>query len=238
MFVPSLAVSWKAPTTQSISCLDSSLGRVPTACLWCSTVLRPSHIPRKKVSLSTRARTQSSCTVSVLAIAFLNPVIWWWIHLWSTAYDMRKRYTAGKYTIMSPLAAPVIHIPLSRHTDLSLADWTRLSFVSSAAGQKTILTPSNAEHNRYWTTNFYTQHSYIYYKINHNTCTVCTLTCALWYLNITLTRFEPGSPASQPRPIATTLHLLFHSNFFNDLQSKKRMRCLPQMNIRISNQIK
>jgi hypothetical protein len=39
------------------------------------TVLRPSHIPRKKVSLSTRARTQSSCTVSVLAIAFLNPVI-------------------------------------------------------------------------------------------------------------------------------------------------------------------
>jgi hypothetical protein len=62
------------------------------------TVLRPSHIPRKKVSLSTRAWTQSSCTVSVLAIAFLNPVIWWWIHLWSTAYDMRKRYTAGKYT--------------------------------------------------------------------------------------------------------------------------------------------
>ncbi len=32
MFVPSLAVRWLAPTTHSISCLDSSLGRVP-ACV-------------------------------------------------------------------------------------------------------------------------------------------------------------------------------------------------------------
>ena len=50
----------------------------------------------------------------------------------------------GNTPVMSPLAARVIHIPLFRHTDLSLADWTRLSFVSSAAGQKTILAPSNA----------------------------------------------------------------------------------------------
>ncbi len=62
------------------------------------TVLRPSHIPLKKVSPSTRARTQSSCTVSVLVVAFVNPVICWWIHICTTAYDKRKRYTAGKYT--------------------------------------------------------------------------------------------------------------------------------------------
>ncbi len=62
------------------------------------TVLRPSHIPPKKVSQSTRAWTQSSCTVSRIVIAFVNPVKWWWILLWSTAFDMRKPYSAGKFT--------------------------------------------------------------------------------------------------------------------------------------------
>jgi hypothetical protein len=38
------------------------------------TVLRPSHIPLKKVSIYTRARTQKSWTVSQPVCAFLNPV--------------------------------------------------------------------------------------------------------------------------------------------------------------------
>ncbi len=38
------------------------------------TVLRPSHISLKKVSIYTRARTQKSCTVSQLVCAFPNPV--------------------------------------------------------------------------------------------------------------------------------------------------------------------
>jgi hypothetical protein len=39
-----------------------------------STVLRPSHISLRKVSMHTRARTQKSCTVSQLVCAFPNPV--------------------------------------------------------------------------------------------------------------------------------------------------------------------
>jgi hypothetical protein len=38
------------------------------------TVLRPSHILLRKVSIYTRARTQKSCTVSQLVCAFPNPV--------------------------------------------------------------------------------------------------------------------------------------------------------------------
>ncbi len=38
------------------------------------TVWRPSHIPRKKVSPSTRARTQSLCRFSLFACAFYKPV--------------------------------------------------------------------------------------------------------------------------------------------------------------------
>jgi hypothetical protein len=38
------------------------------------TVLIESHIMLRKLSLSTRARTQKSCTVSPLLCAFPNPV--------------------------------------------------------------------------------------------------------------------------------------------------------------------
>ena len=38
------------------------------------TVLRPSHISLRKVSIYTRARTQKSCTVSQLVCRFPNPV--------------------------------------------------------------------------------------------------------------------------------------------------------------------
>ncbi len=44
---------------------------------------------------------------------------------------------------MSLLAAGVIHIPPSRHTDLSLAHWTRLSFASGVPEQKTTVVLSN-----------------------------------------------------------------------------------------------
>ncbi len=44
---------------------------------------------------------------------------------------------------MSLIAAGLIHIPPSRHTDLSLADWTRLSFASGVSGKKTTVVLSN-----------------------------------------------------------------------------------------------
>jgi len=50
----------------------------------------------------------------------------------------------GNTPVMPPLAAREIHIPPSRHTDLSLAGWTRISFVSRVAGQKNFLALSNA----------------------------------------------------------------------------------------------
>jgi hypothetical protein len=43
------------------------------------TVLRPSTIPLRKVSFSTRARTQSPCTVYQLNGAFPNSVKLWWM---------------------------------------------------------------------------------------------------------------------------------------------------------------
>ena len=42
----------------------------------------------------------------------------------------------GNSPVMSLPAAGVIHIPPLRHTDLSLADWNRLSFAGGVSGQK------------------------------------------------------------------------------------------------------
>jgi len=111
----------------------------------------------------------------------------------------------GNSLVMSLLAAGVIHIPPLRHTDLSLADWNRLSFTSGVSWQKTTVVFSNVvsknKHDR--TTKLYTH----IYKTEHSF--VCTLTHFFTLLFILpSTGFEPGFPASLLSPITTTLFYL------------------------------
>ena len=71
-------------------------------------------------------------------------------------------------------AAGVIHIPPLHHTDLSLADWNRLSFASGVSGQKTTLVFSNVvsknKHDRrtkLYTHIYKTEHNYVYTVHRH-----------------------------------------------------------------------
>ncbi len=107
---------------------------------------------------------------------------------------------------MSLLAAGVILIPPLRHTDLSLADWNRLSFPSGVSGQKTTVVFSNVvsknKHDR--TTKLYTH----IYKSEQNYIYTGTHFFTLLLL-LPSTGFDPGFPASLPSPITTTLYYLF-----------------------------
>jgi hypothetical protein len=98
-------------------------------------------------------------------------------------------------------AAGVIHIPPSRHTDLSLADWTRLSFASGVSGQITTVGFINivAKNKHDGTTKLYTH----MYKNKHNF--IYTHLFPLIFL-LPFTVFELGFPASLPSPTTTTLY--------------------------------
>jgi hypothetical protein len=118
---------------------------------------------------------------------------------------MRKPIQQGNSPVMSLLAAGVIHIPPLRHTDLSLADWNRLSFACGVSGQKTTVVFSNVvsknKHDR--TTKLYTH----IYKTEHNYVYTRTHFFTLLFI-LPSTGFESGFPASLQSPINTTLYYL------------------------------
>ncbi len=79
------------------------------------TVFTQSAVLLRKVSLSTKARTQSPCTFSQLNRAFPNTVNWWWMHsTLCTLHDPLQRKTAAGYilTTRSAQTPRIMHCSL------------------------------------------------------------------------------------------------------------------------------